>query len=241
MKWEFTPDEFMHVWAETDIDRYPFPLKLRSSVQWQSEYAKLKEELRQRLPHGHDPDLSAVLRVASNPAVSLLVTGKRKRPVRAYGAIDTTVGVTLVQRPGPTDDVGGNVMIEVGSPAIVPKVFAAVLGDVPPGKHPPMVESFDRIRTDLESWTGTKETITDRIRRLLGSPRAGTGHVEVRCGLQDSRPFPPQYLSWVDVEGDGRYVYRQQHNDFHVEPCSQQAILREITRMTQQGVSDRAG
>ncbi|WP_280382381.1 ESX secretion-associated protein EspG [Nocardia wallacei] len=234
MKWEFTPDEFMHLWNETGKDRYPFPLKLISSVRWQSEFSRLAQDLRERLPLGGDPDLSAVLRVAANPAVSLVIVGKRRRPVRAYGAIDTTVGVTMVQRPGLTDDFGGNVVVEVGSPAIVPKVFAAVLGDVPPGRHPAMVESFDKIRTSLESWTGTKETTTDRMRRLLRAPRIGSGHIEVLRGLQTARPQPPQYLSWFDVEGDGRYVHRQQHNDFHIEPCSQQTIRRELARMAQQ-------
>ncbi|WP_024802355.1 ESX secretion-associated protein EspG [Nocardia sp. BMG51109] len=233
MKWEFTPDEFMYVWNETGQDRYPYPLKLISAVRWQDEYAKLKQELSARLSPGPDPDLAAVLRVASNPAVSLVITGKRRRPVRAFGAVDTTVGVTMVQRPGVTDEFGGNVVIEVGSPAIVPKVFAAVLGDVPAGRHPALVEGFDQIRTSLESWTGTKETITDRMRRLLHAPRTGSGHIEVLCGLQNPRPLPPQYLSWFDVEGDGRYVYRQQYNDFHIQPCSQETIRREIEHMAQ--------
>ncbi|MBB5914767.1 hypothetical protein BJY24_003634 [Nocardia transvalensis] len=224
----------MHVWNETGKDRYPFPLKLISAVRWQDDFARVAQELRERLPPGGDPDLSAVLRVAANPAVSLVITGKRRRPLRAFGAVDTTVGVTMVQRPGPTDEFGGNVVIEVGSPAIVYKVFAAVLGNVPAGSRPAMVESLDRIRTSLESWTGTKESVTDRMRRLLHAPRSGSGHIEVLCGLQSPRPYPPQYLSWIDVEGDGRYIYREQHNDFHIEPCSQQTIHREIARMAQQ-------
>ncbi|RDI64354.1 ESX secretion-associated protein EspG [Nocardia pseudobrasiliensis] len=233
MKWEFTPDEFMHVWKETDKDRYPFPLSLYSSTEWQSEADRLAEQLRHRLPPGRDADLSAVLRVASNPAVSLCVTGTRKRPIRAYGAIDTTVGVTLVQRPGPTAEVGGNVVIEVGSPAIVPKVFVAVIGNVAAGRHPAMVESFDRIRLDLESWTGSKESVTDRMRRLLKSPRAAVGHLEVQQAVNTTRPHPPQYLSWIDLENDGRYLYFQQHNDLHIEPCSTERLLHRITQMAQ--------
>jgi hypothetical protein len=122
-------------------------------------------------------------------------------------------------------------VIEVGSPAIVPKVFAAVLGDVPAGRRPALVESFDQIGLSLESWTGTKETVTDRMRRLLAAPRAGSGHIEVQLGLRQPRPFPPEYLSWFDVDGDGRYIYRQQYNDFHIEPCSRERIQREIARM----------
>ncbi|MFF0491190.1 ESX secretion-associated protein EspG [Nocardia sp. NPDC004068] len=233
MRWEFTPDEFMHLWQETGKDRYPFPLSLYSSTAWQSEAERLARELRERLPLGGDADLSAVLRVAANPAVTLTVTGTRKRPVRAFGAIDTTVGVTLVQRPGPTTEVGGNVVVEVGSPAIVPKVFVAVLGKVEAGRQTALVESLDCIRTDLESWTGTRETVTSRMRRLLTAPRTGSGHLEIQQGLHTARPHPPQYLSWFDVEGDGRYVYYQQHNDLHVEPWSAERLQRELTRLTQ--------
>ncbi|MFI7191919.1 ESX secretion-associated protein EspG [Nocardia nova] len=233
MKWEFSPDEFMHVWKETDKDRYPYPMQLRSSAQWQSEAEQMSWELRTRMPKGFDPDLSAALRVVANPAMSLLLIGTRKRRVRIYAAVDTTVGVTLVQRPGPADEYGGNVVIEAGTPAIVPKIFAAVLGNLPAGRQPGLIESLDRIRTDLDSWTGTKETTTDRMKKLLGAPRAGAGHIEVKCGLQDPRPYPPQYLSWFDVEGDGRYTYRQQYNDFRIDPAATDSICREITRMMQ--------
>ena len=231
MKWEFTPDEFMHVWKETDKDRYPYPLQLRSSAQWQSDYDRTHSELRMRMPRGFDPDLSAALRIVANPPMSLLVTGTRKRPVRFYAGIDTTAGVTLVQRPSPADEHGGSVVVEFGSSAIVTKVFAAVLGKLPAGRHPAMIESLDRIRTDIESWTGTKETTTDRMKKLLKARRAGSGHIEVRCGLHDSRPYPPQYSSWFDVEGDGRYTYRQQYNDFRIDPASTDDICREVTRM----------
>lgn len=172
MKWELTPDEFMHIWRETGADRYPFPLRLIASVRWEDEFFRLTIELEQRLPLGGDPDLTAVLRVAADPERSLALIGTRRRPLRAYGAIDTDIGVTLVQRPGSTSDFGGDVVIEVGTAATVPRVFAAVLGDVAPGDHPPLAEDTNRLLDSFESWNGTKETTSDRIRRLLSPPPA---------------------------------------------------------------------
>ena len=229
MKWEFTPDEFTHIWKETDKDRYPFPMQLSSSAEWQSDYDRMHSELRFRMPKGFDPQLSAALRIVADPPMSLLLMGTRKRPVRFYAGIDTTAGVTLVQRPGPVEAYGGNVVVEFGSSTIVMKVFAAVLGNLPAGERPAMVESLDRIRTDLESWTGTKETTTHRMKKLLKAPRAGAGHIEVRCGLQDSRPYPPQYLSWFDVAGDGRYTYRQQYNEFRIASPPTTSAARSLT------------
>ncbi|MFI5777295.1 ESX secretion-associated protein EspG [Nocardia sp. NPDC051570] len=233
MKWEFTPDEFMHIWAETGQDRYPFPLRLIASVRWEDEYDRIARELSRRLPLAGDPDLSAVLRVAANPETSLALTGIRRRPMRAYGAIDTNVGVALVQRPGPTTEFGGNVVIEVGSPAIVPKVFAAVAGNVAPGRQPAVVEDYDRMREQAESWPGTNDTATDRIRNLFEAPQSGSGLVEVLRGRHSDRPFPPIYFRWFDIDGDGRYAYRRQYNDFRVAPCSQEMLQQEIARLAQ--------
>ncbi|MGF6885491.1 hypothetical protein ABIA39_003967 [Nocardia sp. GAS34] len=231
MKWEFTPDEFMHIWNETGLDRYPFPLRLISSVQWQNEYAKMAEELRARLPRDGDVDLSAALRVAASPEVSAALIGKRRNRMRVYGAIDTNVGVTLFQRPGPTDEFGGNVVVEIGSPTLIPNVFAVVVGSVPAGRGPKLVESIDRIEVSLESWTGTKVTTAERMRNLLTTRRVGWGHIEVQAALRDRRPLPAQYMSWIDVDGDGCYGYREQYNDFHVEPLSRETVAREVARM----------
>ncbi|MFI6363449.1 ESX secretion-associated protein EspG [Nocardia sp. NPDC050630] len=233
MKFEFTPDEFMHIWRETRSDRYPFPLRLIASVRWEDEFDQLTRELDRRMPLHANPDLSAALRVAADPRIALTLTGTRRRPLRAFGAIDADIGVTLVQRPGPTPDFGGNVVLEVGTAAIAAAVFTAVLGDVPPGRHPAVAEDAQRLVDDLESWTGLKEAASDRIYRLLRAPRSGSGTVEILRGLRDSHPAPPEYLNWFDIEGDGRYHYRHQYNEFHITPCDQSAIRREITRLAQ--------
>ncbi|ONM50599.1 ESX secretion-associated protein EspG [Nocardia donostiensis] len=231
MRWEFTPDEFMHVWAETGLDRYPLPLNLLSSVRWEDEYDKLSAEIRARRPVGSDPDLTAVLRVAADPDSSFALFGTRKRPVRAYGAIFTDTGVTLVQRPSPTPEFGGNVLIETGSPAIVPRVFAAVLGELPKGRRPPLVESLDKLGDTDVGWTSSKPQVVDHMRRLLKAPRDGSGHIEARHGLHDRTPLPPSYLSWFDVTDDGRYLYRQRYRDFHIDPISHDELRTELARM----------
>ncbi|MBO0852855.1 MAG: ESX secretion-associated protein EspG [Nocardia sp.] len=240
MSWEFTPDEFLHVWQETDLDRLPFPLQLRSSLAWRSDYEKLCWDLRTRMPPGFDPRLSAALRAVAKPEMSLLLTGTRKQPVRIFAGTSEGYGATLVQRPGRTEEFGGNVVVEFGSPTVIPRVFASVLGKIPAGCHPALIESLDTIELSLESWTGTKETTTDRMRKLLSQPRIGMGHIEVRCGLHDPRPHPPQYLSWFDVEHDGRYTYRQHYSDFRIDPASAESISAEITRMmrVQEGFSE---
>ncbi|ATL71171.1 hypothetical protein GZH49_27845 [Nocardia terpenica] len=60
----------------------------------------------------------------------------------------------------------------------------------------------------------------DRMRRLLAAPRTGHGHIEVRIGRHAARPSSPRYVSWFDVEGDGRYTYTRRYRDFRIDPCS---------------------
>ncbi|RBO94266.1 ESX secretion-associated protein EspG [Nocardia puris] len=232
MRWEFTPDEFMHVWRETGADRFPFPLRLIASVRWEDEFDALTRHLDDRLPRHGDPDLSAALRVAADPETSLSLIGTRRKPMRAYGAIDTDIGVTMVQRPGPTTEFGGNVVIQAGRAALVAKVFTAVAGDVPAGRHRALSEDLDRLQLGIDSWTGSKETAADRILRLLRAPRSGSGTIESLPNVRGHRPPEPRYLNWFDIEGDGRYLYRKQFNEFHLTPCDQSAILREITQLT---------
>ncbi|GAB4587710.1 ESX secretion-associated protein EspG [Nocardia sp. IFM 10818] len=116
MKWELTPDEFIHLWQETRTDRYPFPLRLRSSCVWQDDYAHLTRALSARHPAGADRDLTTVLHLAANPAISLSLTGTRRHPLRAYAAIDRNAAVTLVQRPSRDPGTGANIVIEAGTP-----------------------------------------------------------------------------------------------------------------------------
>ncbi len=140
-----------------------------------------------------------------------------------------------MQRPGPTPEFGGNVVIQVGPAEIVPRVFGYVLGELPKGRHPPLVESIDHLRETHEVWTGGKLRMADRMRRLLRAPRDGAGHIEVRHGLREPRPFPPRYLSWFDVTDDGRYVYRQRYRDFHIDPISHTELRGELVRMIDPG------
>jgi len=236
MKWEFTPDEFIHVWNETGLDRYPYPLNLFSSVRWDDEHERIAAQLRNQYPIGSDPDLSAILRVVTEPESTLTLFGTRKRPVRAHGAIVTNIGVTVVQRPSSDPEYGGNVVIETGSPAIIPRVFSAVLGELPKGSQRPLVESVDRIRAHNEvTWTGAKPQVADHMRRLLRAPRDGYGHLEARHGLRETTPTPTAHLSWFDVTDDGRYRYRQRYSDFHIDPISHTELRNEITRMLELG------
>ncbi|MFI5720485.1 ESX secretion-associated protein EspG [Nocardia sp. NPDC051750] len=231
MRWEFTSDEFMHVWKVTGRDRYPFPLSLVSSVRRESDYDRLAAELNRRFPSDSDPDLDAALRVAADPETTVALHGSMGGPVRAYAAVDGAVAVAAVQRAGLGARSGDTVVLRAGSPKIVPLMVDSVLGEVPKGRGRPLVDDIDRMRETDGMWISSTPQVPDRMRRLLRAPRTGSGHIEVRRGIRDARPFPPGYLSWFDVRDDGRYVARHEYRDFRIDPVSNDELKRLLTRL----------
>ncbi len=233
MRWEFTQAEILYMWDQMRWDRIPTPLIIRPEVTLQDQWNAIERELVQRLPVLDDPDLLPVLRTAADPDMSLVMVGARKNPIRAYGAVTSTIGVTMVQRPGTDPDAGGNILVEVGPPRLVSKVFAAVAGRQPAGRHVAMVESLDRLGDEQpQSWMVRNEPlIVDRMRELLTAPRISNGHIEILPDRHESRRRAPRYVSWFDVEGDGRYVYTRQHGDLHIDPCSPERFKQLIARL----------
>ncbi|MQY24374.1 ESX secretion-associated protein EspG [Nocardia macrotermitis] len=233
MKWEFTQAEILYAWQQIRWDRIPAPITIAPPVTLQPEWEAVERELSARLPVLNDPDLLPVLRTAADPDMSVIMTGTRKHPIRAYGAVTTTIGVTMIQRPSPDPARGGNILIEVGRPKLIAKVFTAVAGARPAGRLPSMVESWDRMCDGQPaSWMVRDEPlVVDRMHDLLTAPRTGHGHIEIQLDRHETRRRKPRYMSWFDVERDGRYVYGRRHGDLHIDPCNPEQFQKSIVRL----------
>ncbi|MEU6563338.1 ESX secretion-associated protein EspG [Nocardia nova] len=232
-RWEFTHAELLYAWGQIGWDRIPAPLIVTPDVASMEQWESVERELRLRFPVSQNPDLLPVLKIAADPDMSLTLVGKRGKHLRAYGAVTSNIGVTMVQRSAPNPDSAGNILVQVGPPALVPKVFAMVAGNHPGGRVPSMVETWERIEDDRPtSWMVRDEPpVADRIRELLTAPRTGFGHIEIRPDRHTDRPRPPRYISWFDVEDDGRYTYTRRHGDFHVAPCNPQRLRTLLSRL----------
>ncbi|UGT45076.1 ESX secretion-associated protein EspG [Nocardia yamanashiensis] len=237
MKWEFTPDEFIHLWQETGQDRYPPPLRLRSSTRWRDDHAQLTATLNTRFPKGADPDLTAALRVSSNPDTTLTLTGIRNHPLRAYAALTNGVAVTLVQRPSPRPEIGGNMIIEAGAPPLIPSVFTAVMGAAQPGTIQPAVTPSPSTPKPTHV-TPTRRSITDtrtpdlaRILRLAHTRPSARGDIAVHRNLRTDHPAPPRYLHWFDIANDGRYTVEHRKGELRISPCSPDTLREHIIQL----------
>ncbi|MGW6697269.1 ESX secretion-associated protein EspG [Nocardia sp. NPDC055049] len=233
MKWRFTADEFIYVAQEFGADRYPAPLRLLSSTQYQSEWEALEASFRTRIPVRGDADLFPVLRTIFEPDTKVEVIGLRRSPIRAYGAIVSDIGVAVVQHPGATAERGGDVSIHVGSVNIVARMVASLAGSCGAGTAGRMVESLVRLhgRDPNDSWTSGRSRESIRMRELLAAARTSSGHAKISYGCQASRPSPPRFVSWFDVRDDGRYLYSRRGDDIYVDPCGDQQFADGLRQL----------
>ncbi|RMI33023.1 ESX secretion-associated protein EspG [Nocardia stercoris] len=223
MSWSFTPDEFAHVWRGHELDRHPFPLRIRESPRTAEDAAALRRTLAARLPAGADPDLSACLRILARPASRIVTVGGGHTPgseIRALGAVVHDHAVLAVQEPNTV----GRVDISIGHTNRLGARIVALLPDTPAGAEPAHSAPAGAVRDDAPSNSPT----APRIRRLLLRPHTAEGHVRVETGLDTEDPEPPAHYAWIDVEGDGRYLIRA-GRDVHVAPTTAQQLARHLT------------
>ncbi|QIS18623.1 ESX secretion-associated protein EspG [Nocardia terpenica] len=230
MGWTFAPDEFAHIWRETDTDRHPFPIRILESPRTEDQAATLRKTLEVRLPLGADPDLSACLRILARPHTRVIAVGGKHAPgseIRAVGAVVYDHAVLAVQEPGGSADFGGRVHISIGHTTKLGARIAALLPDTPPGKEPARTAPADAVRD--EETVMVTQPLAPRIRRLLLKPHTAEGHIRIESALDRRNPPAPVYYTWIDVAGDGRYLIRA-GEEVHVVPASGPQIAAHLQK-----------
>ncbi len=224
VSWSFTPDEFAHIWRETDLDRYPFPIRILETPRTEQEAATLRRTLAERMPLGLDPDLSACLRILARPHTRVVAIGGAHDPgsqIRALGAAVYDHAVLAVQDTGSSPDFGGQVHISIGHSGKLGARIAALLPEAPAGHEPARSATAAAVRDEETVIAGDR--LAARIRRLLLKPHSAEGQIRIEPRLDRPTPPPPVYYTWIDVAGDGRYLIRA-GEQVHLTPASSQQI-----------------
>jgi hypothetical protein len=224
VSWSFTPDEFAHLWRETDLDRYPFPIRILESPRTELEATALRRRLEAGLPLGSDPDLTACLRILARPHTRVVAVGGAHDPgseIRVLGATVYDHAVLAVQEAGSSPDFGGQVRISIGHSGKLGARIAALLPDAPPGREPARTAAAAAVR-DGETVVA-RDRLASRIRRLLLKPHSAEGHIRIEPRLDRPTPPAPVYYTWIDVADDGRYLIRA-GEQVHLTPASTQQI-----------------
>ncbi|WP_054813536.1 ESX secretion-associated protein EspG [Nocardia arizonensis] len=223
MGWTFTPDEFAHVWRETEVDRHPYPLRILETPRTEDAAEKLRAALAERLPRGGDPDLTACLRILAEPHTRVVAIGGAHEPGSEIRLLACTVfdrAVLAVQEPGTRPDFGGTVRISIGHSAKLGARVAALLPKAPAGRYPARTADAETVR---DSETVARVPAAAPIRKLLLKPHTAEGHIRIEPRLDRSEPTPPIHYTWIDVAGDGRYLIKA-GDMVHVVPASVEQI-----------------
>lgn len=233
MRWQFTCDEFRHLWNGLGHDRVPAPLTLRTEPRSRDEWNTRVAEIGRRLSPSGDPSLSAALSIAADPASAVTVIGTNDQPIRLYCAVTDQHAVGVAQEPGPAPDRGGDVVVRIGTPAALPTWIGHFTGGCAGGAGPALCAPVDELTSSRQALglDYGESTPGDQLRKLLRRPRTGQGHVEV----EEYRHHPdgPQryYLSWLDIAGDGRYLYRYRDGELHLEPAPPEYFTTRLHRV----------
>jgi hypothetical protein len=227
--WTFTPDEFVHVWRETEVDRHPYPIRILETPRTEREAEVLRAQLNERLAPGSDPDLTACLRILARPHTRIVVIGGAHSPgteIRLLAGAIFDHAVLALQEPGILPDFGGRVRISIGHSAKLGARIAALLPKTPPGREPARAATADTIR-DQE--TVARQPAVLPIRKLLLKPHTAEGHIRIEPRLDRPEPTPPVHYTWIDVQGDGRYLIKA-GSTVHVVPASAEQLAAQLQK-----------
>ncbi|WP_406237091.1 ESX secretion-associated protein EspG [Nocardia sp. NBC_01009] len=229
MGWTFTPDEFAHVWQETKVDRHPYPIRILETPRTERDADALRAQLDERLPPGSDPDLTACLRILAQPHTRIVAIGGAHRPgteIRLLAGAIFDHAVLALQEPGTSPDFGGRVRISIGHSAKLGARIAALLPKTPPGREPARAAPADTIRDEE---IVARRPAAPPIRRLLLKPHTAEGHIRIEARLDRAEPAPPIHYTWIDVEGDGRYLIKA-GSTVHVVPASAEQLAAQLQK-----------
>ncbi|WP_194819068.1 ESX secretion-associated protein EspG [Nocardia sp. XZ_19_385] len=229
MGWIFTPDEFAHLWRETELDRHPYPLRILETPRTEDAAHKLRLQLAERLPLGSDPDLTACLRILAAPHTRIVAIGGAHTPgseLRLLACVVYDRAVLAVQEPGMRPDFGGRVNISIGRSDKLGARIAALLPKAPAGREPSRAAAAEAVR-DAEAVT--PQPGATPIRRLLLKPHTAEGHIRIEARLDRSDPTPPVHYTWIDVQGDGRYLIKAGAT-VHIVPASADQLASQLQK-----------
>jgi hypothetical protein len=243
MNWLLTSAQFMCLWEATDLDRMPYPLQYRSAAATDDRYAVQQRELEQWRTALDEPNLVAAIQALRHPQLSVTVLAPSPEldsGLRRRGSIRGRVAVVAEQLRGAPGR--GDIRIDAGTEGVDWLTTQLVKGlpDCPPGRtasltaHPDDVEARNTGSSVLQNARVSDGTL---LRRIVGRPRTGIGYICIR-GARSGLDEPVLgELTWIDVEGDGRYLYHQDDR-VHLRPATARVVQEELSKRVSAAVAN---
>ncbi|MBC7301570.1 MAG: ESX secretion-associated protein EspG [Nocardia sp.] len=211
----FTGQEFQLLWSAYGRDRLPYPLRFRTAIRDFDELKAEREKAVESLLAQYDPSIERAMETLVDPEARIELKGfvgqVNPRIIRFFGAVRAEVGATLDQEPGPTYDVGGDVVLKFGTADQVAEAAVAALPSCGPGRRAAIEIRRERIAAEDEHFEFRIGAVSavDQLDRMFGRPRSAHGEIAAYSGgAVDSRPTDSVRTFWWMDYPDGRYYVR---------------------------------
>ncbi|MFF0487633.1 ESX secretion-associated protein EspG [Nocardia sp. NPDC004068] len=234
LSWRFSGQEFEILWAAYGRDRLPYPLRFRPEDVEFEELKRRREEAVAGLLGKYSEELPRAIGALLEPEVRVEMKGFTgaglSEVIRFHGVLRGGEGASLTQLPGPSEDIGSDVVVTYGDSAHVPQRAVAALPPCGPGAKPPLEVRREEIAADRDRPIAVSHSAIERLNRVFKRERLGLGEVTVLAGgAVDSRPTPGRSFWWMDYE-DGRY-YVKTGDPIIAKPLDAQRMSAEIHRL----------
>ncbi|MGW5436678.1 ESX secretion-associated protein EspG [Nocardia asteroides] len=233
----FTGQEFEILWAAYGRDRLPYPLQFRTAIADFDALKRDRDRAVQTLLAKYDPAVEHALDALIHPEARVESKGfagqDTPRIIRFFGAIKGAAGATLVQEPGPADDIGGDVVLGWGGSDQVAEAAVDALPARGPGTLAPLEIPRARIAEEDDHFEYRRDALSavDQLDRMFRRPRSGFGEIAAYAGgAVDARPVTPERTFWWMDYPDGRY-YARTGDPIIAEPLDRERMTAGIRQM----------
>lgn len=235
----FTGQEFEILWRAHDRDRLPYPLQFRPSIDDFDELKADRERAVESLLAKYDPFIERALAVLLDPDGRVESKGFCGEPdpriIRFFGAVRGADGATLVQEPGPAEDIGGDVVLTYGTADEVAEATVAALPVARPGTRAPIEIRRDQIAAEDDHFEYRRGAVSaaDQLDMMFRRPRSAFGEIAAYSGgAVDARPSASVRTFWWMDYPDGRYYVRT-GDPIIAEPLDSERMTAGIRQMLQ--------
>ncbi|MET7772822.1 ESX secretion-associated protein EspG [Nocardia sp. NPDC005366] len=212
-RWRFTALEFRVLWESTGRDVLPYPLRHRSTEQFQEDFDRLRRAAAQVVVPQLDDDLVRAVEVLLKPEARVEVAGfygsGKARKIRAHGGVHFQHSAVAVQEPGIDHERGGDVDLLFLNAEDLASAVVGVIPDCRAGQGKSMQVPIEELEKPppviRDAW---RPTVREEFDKFFRRPTTASTHVGVYpLGSIDNRHIKGRKdFQIIDFENDGRYV-----------------------------------
>lgn len=236
-RWLLPPLWFDLCWEIGGFDEYPFPISVRSHGETLEERAVLRQRSLPELQkagllgqNGLTQRFAEVLGQLAKPGLWIeglwMPDDQNPSPVRLMSIATEEGSVLVVQEPGESERLGGDIRITVHPKAALPDATLQGMPPTPPGNRPRTAvpvsalaprhtadEDFEDVDLMRPNQPRGDERAVKAFREIVDQPHLRDGQFTANMRDRSGKTHRSPVFKWFDaLEPEGRYGLTEQKN-----------------------------